>query len=186
MYSPEQTMHGAMQMQWLMSRLAGTTALWPILCSPTMVTDLLVPATGGPRRLKLDGRSGYQWEWWQILNAMPPNMQTLSGDLHAFLAGDLLNEQGAVVSRERMTPALSSDFVGKEILTAIGLPETSHEDMVKAVNLTVSRFDGYTNGYLMVTVGRAQYLVELWECDPKTPDTWPVMTWQDVVQRGAG
>lgn len=186
MHNPEQTMHGAMQMQWLMSRLAGTTALWPILCSPTMVTDLLVPATGGPRRLKLDGRSGYQWEWWQILNAMPANMQTLSGDLHAFLAGDLLNEQGAVVSKERMTPSVSSYPIGKEVLTAIGLPEATHEAMVKAVNPTVSRFDGYTNGYLMVTVGRAQYMTELWECDPLTPDTWPVMTWQDVVQRGVG
>lgn len=185
-FSPDRTMHGQQQMQWLMGRLAGTMALWPIIGSPTMFFDLVAQADNGLRYLNLDSLSGYQYDRQQIVNNLPPNAIVFSGDLHAFMSAAILNESGQVVSEEYMTPAMSSDYYGKEILQAVGLPKSTHEAQLQAVNggaEVLRAFNGYTNGFLMTTIGRNQTHVELWELDPKQIGGEAVLTWTDLKVR---
>lgn len=172
MADPAQTMLGATQLAWLLNRLNSSAARWRVLGNPVMMGDLLLPSDDDPRYVRgTDAWSGFQYERGLILDAATvnaPGFVCLTGDLHAAVVQRLRDTGGDLVGIELMTPAVSSNSLGVELLASlgIGVTEAAHQTIFENNNADLDYIDAYTHGYMVVTLGRNDVgQAELYECD---------------------
>lgn len=117
---PRRTMLGAAQERWLDARLGDTRARWNFLTQQTLMKSefRIPPGTGGPPSVyNTDSWDGYAAARDRIVrrwrDARTPNPVVLSGDIHAFIAGD---------HQDPDDPAriVASEFVGGSISSGAG------------------------------------------------------------------
>lgn len=102
---PTRTMLGADQEEWLADRFANTTATWNCLAQQTILSDTRLPDTGAI--LNYDQWDGYAPARDRLLAGAPPNLITVTGDIH--LAGvGIIATSDTPVGIEFVTTAVSS------------------------------------------------------------------------------
>ncbi|WP_260599271.1 alkaline phosphatase D family protein [Sphingomonas endolithica] len=112
-HDPRRSLLGTTQEQWLAKRLRATRARWNLLAQQTLMMPYtrIDPATPNapPSVYNSDSWEGYagtrEWLLRQWRDARTPNPLVLSGDIHAFVAGDHVDPDYP----ERI---IASEFVG--------------------------------------------------------------------------
>jgi alkaline phosphatase D len=174
------TMLGGTQLGWLIERLESSEATWKMICSQTIMAQMLVDLGGYPEvpplfqhryYFKLDQWDGYRSERDRILARVADldNVVVLTDDIHAFYASDLLDDfdkpDPKPVSVEYIFSSMSSITVQEQtelvvesepILDALGLGDLVQrfdEVLLKSnPHFKVSR--SKDNGYGIVEVDR--------------------------------
>ncbi len=109
--SPDQTMLGEPQKQWLIEGLESSDAVWDVLANQTVMTRL--PIAGAV--FNFDQWDGYDAERREILEAAAArddgNLVVVTGDIHAFGVGELQAEaDGEPLGVEFVGGSISSTF----------------------------------------------------------------------------
>ena len=99
---PARTMLGSVQEQWLGEQLATTTATWPVIAQPTVLSNVTLP---NGAVLNFDQWDGYPAARQRLLlqAAQAPRAVVLTGDIHLAAVGLLPN-----VGVEFVTSSISS------------------------------------------------------------------------------
>ncbi len=165
--SPDQTMLGVAQRQWLIGGLVTSPAIWKALGNEVLQMALTIPRPnqGSELFVDLDAWDGYRAERLALLHTVRQagvrNLVLLTGDLHAYMAGYVKLDYGEanngnpenVVGVEFMTPAVSSDNLGA-VLADLGFEGEIGEGLIRLMNPHVRFADLYHWGYATVTFGR--------------------------------
>jgi len=155
--SPQRTMLGAMQEQWLEGGLGASRSRWNVIAQQTLMAQF--DRQEGPgRSAGTDGWDGYPLARRRLLDFMAaskvPNPVVVGGDVHAFyvsqLKPDFDDAQSPVVASEFVGTSISSQHGGQEWLNK-RLPENPH------VLMAESR----SRGYVRAELSRAQCRVDL-------------------------
>ncbi|AHK70675.1 alkaline phosphatase [Gluconobacter oxydans] len=163
-WSPERTMMGAQQEQWLFDGLGRSDAKWNLLAHQVMLMDLVHRKSAHSElTYSMDQWSGYLYSRKRLLDFIdthcPGNVVNVTGDAHRHFAGDLLVEpgRGKPVSVEFLATSISSG--------ADGLGDDDH----------FSRIARSLNPHLKATTDRRGYVLcdvgpEVWHADLKIID----------------
>jgi alkaline phosphatase D len=120
--SPQQTMLGRDQREWLVGNAAASRSVWKVLGNQTFMGRLGVPKLDGGALIPLNGDAwdGYAFERELLMREFKANgvrnLVTLTGDLHTYIASHLkVNygnpnnfDSGNAVGVEFMTPSVTS------------------------------------------------------------------------------
>jgi alkaline phosphatase D len=170
---PGSTFLGSVQKNWIKSALPKSKARWKLFASETMMMSL--DATKGVHANQ-DQWDGYSAERAEILGHFHSkgvdNLVVLSGDLHAFVAGNLTT-----------TGEIGGTPVGVELLggsaTSFGLPEelnipaTTLEALAKASDPHVIFTDLESKGYCVVTATKNDLVGEFKTTNTQVPHSSP-------------
>jgi alkaline phosphatase D len=125
---PGRTFLGAAQKAWLKERLVASRAAWKLLGNQTMMMGLEAPPGSS---LNPDQWDGYPREREEVLQHVLRNgvkdLAVLTGDIHAFFAGDV-HPGGNALSG----PAAATEFVGGSISSG-GFEEEVGEPGARAI-----------------------------------------------------
>jgi alkaline phosphatase D len=155
--SPQRTLLGAMQEQWLEGGLGASRSRWNVIAQQTLMAQF--DRKEGPgRSAGTDGWDGYPLSRRRLLDFMAasnvPNPVVVGGDLHAFYVSQLKPDFD-----DASSPVVASEFVGTSISSQHGaqdwldkrLPENPH------VLMAESR----SRGYVRAELTRSQCRVDL-------------------------
>jgi alkaline phosphatase D len=116
-FSPEQTMLGAAQREWLRDGVSASTAIWDVLAQQVFMFGANVLAGMDPPVVVVDTWDGYAGEREAVLRdagAAADNLIVLTGDFHSAAVADLRAEpfdpSQPVVGTEFMASSISSSF----------------------------------------------------------------------------
>ena len=159
-FDPAQTVLGAAQEDWLLDRLATTTARWNVLAQQVLLAELDHQLDAGERFWQ-DGWDGYPLARQRLLHAVVEravrNPMVLTGDWHATFVSDLKLEfkdvAAPVVATELVTPSLSSN--GDSIVYG------PYYGPMIAENPHIRYFDGDRRGYIRCEVTQARWLADV-------------------------
>ena len=169
--SPERTMLGAAQEQWLDEGLERSGARWNVIAQQTLMAQVdRTPGEG--RSFWTDGWDGYPVARERLLGRVAgrraANPVVIGGDLHTNIVADLKADFDDPAS-----PVVATEFVGTSI-SSQGIPqkviETWRED-----NPHVKFADSTRRGYTSVEVTPARWLARQRTVDEKRSDS-PVRT----------
>jgi alkaline phosphatase D len=153
MLSPNATLLGAEQEQWLTRNLRFMPSLWNVLAQQVMMMrwDLGVLAGAGLNMYNADAWDGYQVARDRLMQFLArhrvPNAVVLTGDIHSSWAADLKANFG-----DRNSPVVGSEFVCSSITSTFG---DGNDPLVKFTlpsNPHIKHFDGLHRGYTLCTV----------------------------------
>lgn len=188
----DQTMLGVEQLRWVTDGLAASTARWQMLGSPELFSELLVPGDVLPRYLKLDGFDGYPNDRDAILAAAAAagsHLLVISGDLHANIVSRIYAPgTNTLLGAEYMTPALSSNTLGTELLDTLGyFTEANHEGIILANNATgdtrIISAEAYKHGFIIISVAQANVQCDLYTNDATDSGSVATLTNSWVTNR---
>ena len=147
-FSPEQTMLGDAQRQWLLDGVASSTAVWDVLAQQVFMFGGNAVVGADPPAVVVDTWDGYAGERQAVLEAAgaaADNLVVITGDFHSAVVADLradpFDQSLPVVGTEFMATSISSSFF--DDLAAV-------EDLISAAltaNPQIRWFDarrGYT------------------------------------------
>ena len=81
---PARPLLGGAQKAWLKGALNASRATWKLVANQVMITSL----DAGPRNpLNTDSWDGYGADRREVVNALPPDVAFLTGDIHTFFTG---------------------------------------------------------------------------------------------------
>lgn len=170
-FSPDRTMLGEAQREWLTQGVLQSPALWkgwanavPLIrfWAPCPGTRVDCPDVPNPTvYLKMDSWDGYAYERHQLLttfrDAGIANLISISGDLHASMAAQVLvnypvnwQDPNNIAGVEWLVPSITSGNLNQ----ILNLGETGYrisEEKAKAYNPYIAYFDGDQFGYAIVT-----------------------------------
>jgi alkaline phosphatase D len=120
-HDPRRTMLGAEQEAWLFDALSRTRARWNLLAQQTLMKEeLRIPPNqpdAGPTVYNTDSWDGFAAARERVTrhwrDAKTPNPLVISGDIHAFIAGDHLDP-------DNPTRIMASEFVGGSVSSGAG------------------------------------------------------------------
>jgi alkaline phosphatase D len=153
---PGRSMLGRRQEDWLDAQLASVGTRWNLLAQgvPMMHVDE-DPGHGG--QYWSDGWNGYPAARERLLHSLRlhavPNPLVLSGDIHAFMAGEL-----------QLGGARGPETVASELVTTSISSQATHESILRAIrdhNANVLLADGSHRGYLRLDLTERQLRVDL-------------------------
>lgn len=127
-YSPERTMIGAAQEQWLTDGIASSTAHWKLFANQVMFSELKTSKAAEKRGLGDDIWVGYPAERERILNYFHThqlkNIIIITGDIHTSWAFDLVQHPLDKTQYNRKTGlnVMGAEFITPSI-TSAGLAE---------------------------------------------------------------
>ncbi|PSQ35472.1 alkaline phosphatase [Halobacteriales archaeon QS_9_70_65] len=171
---PDRTMLGADQREWFVDGVTSSPATWKIWGNSVLNAALKTTNLGeqGSFYLNYDAWDGYEYERQLIMGELKRearsrgqavNLVTLTGDMHAYVAGYLKTDYreperqapfpGAEESRvgvEFMSPGVSSDSLGEASPTPADLEEPAVEAAVESQNPHVEWFDWSRSGYTTI------------------------------------
>jgi alkaline phosphatase D len=114
-FSPEQTMLGEQQQQWLIDGVASSTAIWDVLAQQVFMFG--GNAGGDPPVVVVDTWDGYAGARQELLEAIAPaadNLIVLTGDFHSAAVADLRADPFdltlPIIGSEFMASSISSSF----------------------------------------------------------------------------
>ena len=153
-------MLGAAQEDWLLDRLATTTARWNVLAQQVLLAELDHQVDAGERFWQ-DGWDGYPLARQRLLHAVVAravrNPMVLTGDWHSTFVSDLKLDfkdvPAPVVATELVTPSLSSN--GDSIVYG------PYYGPMIAENPHIRYFDGDRRGYIRCEVTQARWLADV-------------------------
>lgn len=182
--SPDQTMLGPSQRDWLVQGMAGSPCVWKGWGNSVFLGALTVgnrePGGAGKLVVTMDGWDGYLFERRLILESLRDagvaNLVVLTGDLHSYLASYLKvdfsgrsnDDPTNVVGVEFMTPAITSSNIAE--MAGAGLsprpalrgipPEYFLEGAIRTTNPHILFFNSQDWGYSTVefTRERCEYV----------------------------
>ncbi|MGI9646318.1 MAG: alkaline phosphatase D family protein [Ilumatobacteraceae bacterium] len=169
---PDRTMLGADQEAWIADRFATSTARWNCLAQQTVLSDLRFPGTGAI--LNYDQWDGYHPARERLLATAPPDLVTLTGDIHLSGVGTL-TAGDAPVGVEFVTTAISSRANVEPSLQPVvaALPNIVDAELV-------------SRGYTRHTVTPDRWTAEYRAVDDVTDADSDVSTWKTfTVDRGS-
>jgi alkaline phosphatase D len=125
--APDRTVLGAEQEAWLLDRLANTEAAWTTLAQSVVFAPINV---GG--QVNSDAWDGYPAARATIVDALAGHdTVVLTGDIHVQMIVNVLDDAGAVVAAELVTPSISSQVGAAgaitEVLPSVA-PQVLHAD----------------------------------------------------------
>jgi alkaline phosphatase D len=116
-FSPEQTMLGEAQRNWLVDGLGSSTAIWDVLAQQVFMFGGNAIVGAAPPAVVVDTWDGYAGERQAVLeaaSAATDNLIVLSGDFHSAAVADLradpFDATLPVVGAEFMASSISSSF----------------------------------------------------------------------------
>ena len=170
------TMLGAVQKQWFIEQVTGSTATWKIWANEVMLMQLKATAV----YVDLDQWDGYGEERKSLLStfekAKVENLIAITGDLHTFLAGylkpDFDNIFASPMGIELMVGSLTSANFEEEIESDVDLPSATVpakqfkvapnllDPLIRGLNPHIKYWDSSTHGYAILTLTPAQLTCE--------------------------
>lgn len=167
------TMLGAVQKQWFLDQVKGSTATWKLWANEVMLMQLKVAFA---IYVDLDQWDGYGKERQAILDAIHSagvkNFVALTGDLHTFLAGYLKSNFDNIFASpmgiELMVGSISSANLEEDLVSSVDLPScplpakqfgvlpNALEPLIRFNNPHIRYWDSSTHGYAVVTLTPAQ------------------------------
>jgi alkaline phosphatase D len=124
-FSPEQTMLGEEQRQWLLAGVASSTAIWDVMAQQVLMLGLNVIPGSVPPIIAVDTWDGYARERQALLDALSAtadNLIVLTGDFHSAAVGNLradpFDSSLPVIGSEFMASSISSSFFDADPLVA--------------------------------------------------------------------
>ena len=156
--SPQATMLGATQEQWLTSGLEGSRARWNVLAQETLMAQLdLRPGPG--LRSWTDGWDGYPVARRRLLETLAQkriaNPVVIGGDVHSFWVTDLKLDFDDI-----RAPAVATEFVSSSITSAFGRSQLEVQ-FILPDNPHVRLADGSRRGYVRMEVTRDRLRADL-------------------------
>ncbi len=171
---PDRTMLGAEQREWFIDSATSSPATWKVWGNSVLNAALKTTNLGeqGSFYLNYDAWDGYEHERQLIMGELKRearsrgqalNLVTLTGDMHAYVAGYLKTDYkepeqqepfpGAEESRvgvEFMSPGISSNSLGEASPTPPELEEPAVEAAVESQNPHIEWFNWSRSGYTTV------------------------------------
>ena len=167
--SPEQSMLGTTQRQWLQTQVEASDAVWNVLGNQVYMHGLNA-FPGEVPAINTDTWDGYFGERQRLLEAIggpDANLVILSGDFHSSTAADVRADPfdlgTPIMATEFMAPAISSTF--PEALRGLA-------PLVLAVNPQVRNFSP-ENGYMTCEVTADSWTTRLHNLDDVTNEDSP-------------
>jgi alkaline phosphatase D len=115
--SPDHTMLGTQQRDWLVDGVATSTAIWDALAQQVFMFGANAVPGADPPIIVVDTWDGYSRERFEVLDALAgsaENLVVLTGDFHSAAVGDLRTDPFdlslPVIGTELMASAISSAF----------------------------------------------------------------------------
>jgi len=115
--SPDQTMLGTAQREWLLANVESSTAIWDVIAQQVFMFGGNAVVGAEPPVVVVDTWDGYAGEREEILTALSgsaDNLVVLSGDFHSAAVADLrtdpFDDSLPVVGAEFMASSISSSF----------------------------------------------------------------------------
>jgi alkaline phosphatase D len=181
-FSPEHTMLGPTQYDWLVDGVGSSGAVWDVLAQQVFMFGGNAIAGSEPPVVVVDTWDGYAGERQTLLEAIGPsadNLVVLTGDFHSAAVGDLrsdpFNATLPVVGTEFMATSISSSFFDDD---------EAVESLVSTAlqaNPQLKMFDahrGYTLCEVTPTTWQATYRVVDDQFDESSPvatlNTWEI------------
>ena len=161
--SEVRTMLGAAQESWFDAQLAQAKGRWNLLAQGTLFSHV-DEQVGEGRRYATDNWNGYPAARRRVLDALQrrraSNPVIFSGDIHAFIAGDI----GVAPDRPDSTP-LATEIVSASI-SSDSRPQQQFDDWLKE-NPNLLLADGRYRGHVMVRLSPTQLRADLMALDDK-------------------
>lgn len=155
--SPQATMTGSRQEQWLYRNLQRSRAQWNVIAQQTMFAQYnFDPRPETPAIFNMDQWDGYMAARDRILRFIeqrrPSNPVVITGDIHSSWVHDIKanfnNPDSETLSTEFVGTSVSSDFPAPFIApVTAALPDNPHTRF----------FDGAYRGYVLCTITSAQW-----------------------------
>jgi alkaline phosphatase D len=115
--SPDQTMLGVAQREWLLDNVESSTAIWDVIAQQVFMFGGNAVVGAEPPVVVVDSWDGYAGERETVLTALSAsadNLVVLSGDFHSAVVADLradpFDPSLPVVGAEFMASSISSSF----------------------------------------------------------------------------
>lgn len=186
-FAPGRSLFGGAQEAWLARELAAPPARWTVLAQPTLLAE--ADRKRGPEHgYWMDGWDGYAAARTRLLDGLALNKANggsalvASGDVHAFWAADLRQEQQD--QQDRHGAAIATEFVGGAITSEGPSAKSVANMLAKNPHLRYGRAD--KRGYALVTLDAGGAAVEFRAVDDETQAGSAVRTMARFgVERGA-
>ncbi|WP_320673129.1 alkaline phosphatase D family protein [Patulibacter defluvii] len=177
---PGTTILGRRQMDWLKQGLRGSGARWKLVGNPDLLAPLGLNPTGEPLvdPINVDGWAGYPAERRELLAHLADNriddVALLTGDVHMFMANDLLHG-GRSVATEYMGGSITSPGL-PAALVGVATP------VLQLANPHIRYLEGAKHGWAIARVDPDELRIEFRTSDVRV-DGAPSTTLASFVQR---
>jgi alkaline phosphatase D len=156
--SPQNSLLGRRQREWLQATLADSNAVWNVLAQQVMM-GMIDQDAGEGQMYSMDQWPGYTHERQELVRYLyerqVSNPVVLTGDIHSNWVNDL-----RVDDREADKPVIASEFVGTSITSGgNGVERPSNLDTLLAQNACV-RYHNRERGYV-----RCRVTPTAWQAD---------------------
>jgi alkaline phosphatase D len=180
-FSPDHTMLGEAQRDWLIDEVAASDAVWDVLAQQVFMFGGNAIPDSDPPVVVVDTWDGYAGERQVLLETIAPeadNLVVLTGDFHSAAVGDLRSDPF-----DPSLPVVGTEFMATSISSSFFDDDEAVESLVStalAANPQIKQFDthrGYTLCEVTPTTWRATYRVVADQFDEdSTVDT--LSTWE--------
>lgn len=182
--SPDNTMLGTEQREWLVQGMSHSSARWKVWGNQTLMGRLVVrPQQEAKIYVSHEAWDGYEYEREQIMQALKQapvdNLLVLTGDFHSTMAcylkidyEDFNNWHNAnIVGLEIMTPSISSPNLKRVILAESSLDININaltETVVRLINPHIKMFNSDLYGYSIVRLDQKHCEWTIYNIDTRT------------------
>lgn len=168
---PGRKLLGTAQKEWLKRELERSRATWKLIANQVMIMALDFPQ-GNP--IFLDGWDGYAAERRELMGHVRDrrieNVSFLTGDIHAFFAGQVTEsgrEPGQPLATEFAGGSITSLTIPEFLATSSGGPAaTQATERVEQFNPHIAYQDQNSYGYAIAEARQGELLVDL-----RSPET---------------
>ena len=175
----DRTMLGERQKEWWKRQVSTSGSTWTVWLNEVLTMPLTLGDDWYQVEFLQDSWDGYQAERYELMQhlagANRQNFVTLTGDLHASLAGYMRSHYGALgsggserVGVELMTPAVSSLTADSVVDRATPWDSEGLNDLATAQNGHLQYMDWYNNGYAVVTFSEEECRYAAYRVDTET------------------
>jgi alkaline phosphatase D len=181
-FSPEQTMLGEAQRNWVIDGVAASGAIWDVLAQQVFMFGANAIPGAAPPVIIVDTWDGYAGERQILLDAIAPaadNLVVLTGDFHSAAVGDLRTDPF-----DQSLPVVATELMASSISSAFFDDDDDVETLVSGAlggNAQIKMFDahrGYTVCEVTPTSWRATYRAVEDPFDESSPvetiSTWDI------------
>src|SRR3954447_3290769 len=157
---PGRTFLGGTQKSWLKSALPRSKARWSLLASETMMMSLDTSPGNHANQDQWDGYSAEREEiLTSFLNKKVDNLVVLSGDIHAFVAGDLYTN-GQTSGKRIGTELVGGSATSLGLPEETGVPVSTLDQLRKQADPHIIYADLERRGYAVVTASKDKLVCE--------------------------
>ena len=196
--SPDRTITGGAQMEWLLAGLSAATSQWKLIGNPVMVTPVRFPSTLSATQLgqvsqltghaTIDGipYNGDQWDGYtadrsRVTSHLRNNGITdavfLTGDIHSGWACDIPADpltypvNGASVGAELVCTSVTSDNLDDITMTPPRTTSLAVEEAFKVANPHIKYIDFDSHGFSVLEVTPASVRMDWYVLTDRTSPT---------------